>query len=494
MEEIRYMADIIDVTDLRADAFNLITGGCGTGKTYFCSNYLLDRIEGVKPSEVIFISSRAITVNQMCQDESNEKFTDKDLSVIKYWNGVDDDMNDSYEAIKTMTYDKIIGILKSKNSLGYQTLSRVKVVICDECHTLFSDGFIKDIEPLKLWIRGAIYNKEKIIIGITATPGIVHFYEKQWGVAIHQVNNDILIRYKANKLVCTDFFSLPHLFDTGFIKGRTIVLCKTIKDCYELQAKIKNAAILVSEDSKHFTPDMKRIRETIIRQSTLPDTFTFIHDDKTQEERRLDVLIATSTLREGFNLLASSNIKNVISCFTDELHVAQFLGRCRFDVEYLIVAAMHHNEDNLENNEYLAQSRKSYKQFASDFSNHEWFDSVEHLVKHSWYETMRRYHTEDIQRFIDYLNETWLVPTGISKKEMRKYMIYKNEDKENLLNLAHDCRLLGMPKCKLTFNRVLDYIEELGYTVHTLRTTINKQKFTYKLISGYDEPNKCETV
>ena len=88
---------------------------------------------------------------------------------------------------------------------------------------------------------------------------------------------------------------------------------------------------------------MNKIRQHIIKYESFPDNF--IDDDGVEKE--LNVLIVTSTLREGVNLRKNSGVRNIVSCFSDELHIIQFVGRCRYSIDNLIVADTYINADNI---------------------------------------------------------------------------------------------------------------------------------------------------
>lgn len=496
-----YISDFINKNDLKVDTFNLIASGCGTGKSYFCAHYLLEHYPDVKPSEFLFLTSRAITVDQMSRSEGVDKFYCDNIKLVQYWNGLRENMEDiPNSGIQVMTYDKIINLLINQNSVGYKTLGKIKIVVVDECHTLFADTFINNMEVLKLWIRDMIYEKNKLFIGLTATPGIIHYYMKRWGVPINQVNTETLVNYKAKQLICTDYYTIPYLVDNNYLQGKTIIMCQSVRDCITLQNKLSNAAILVSRQNKnYYTPEMEEIRRYIVNQSTIPNTFTHVNSYTGKRERRpLNILISTTTSREGFTLLPSSGIQNVVCCFTDELNITQFVGRCRFNIKNLVIADMHHRSDNLRKDTYFDKCEKDYKLFIHNFENIGWFNSISHLVAHSWDQTKKIILGSDEYRFINYINSNWLVPLGCPDSDLSKYRIYRDEDKTAIVDMACDCKLFGLPRSAVTFNRVVDMLKNsLGYEIETNRFTLNCKKYTYKLILAFHEsaityPSKLE--
>ena len=473
--------------DVDKKNFNLISSGTGTGKTYFVANELNKYFPNIKYSEILFVTSRSLIVDQQSKSERISKYDMYNLIYINHWNGLYDNTKLlEKKGIQIMTYDKIINILIHKNSEGLETLNKVKLIIFDECHSLFSDKFIKDIEMLKVWIRDTLYIGNKIILGMTATPNIIFYYQKEWGVTVKQINSEILINYKAKQLHCTDFDTIPYIITTNQIEGRTIIMCYSVEDCIKLKSKIPNSCILVSKSNKkYFTEEMSKLRDYIIDNESLPETFI----DEDEIEKKLDVLITTSTLREGVNLREESGVRNVICCFTDELYITQFMGRCRFNIDNLIVAHTYIRSDNYDTDSYLSKCRSAYKDFMRNKNSTSWFDSISHLIKHDIYKTIKFILGSQEKKFINFINSKWLVPSNITEKEeLDKYKIYKKEDKDEIIKIVIDCKLLNLCASKITFNKVVDLMENsLGYNIESNRMMIRKKKYTYKLVIEFDE-------
>lgn len=71
---------------------------------------------------------------------------------------------------------------------------------------------------------------------------------------------------------------------------------------------------------------------------------------------------------------------------------------------------------------------------------------------------------------------------------MDKYKIYKEEDKREIINKVIEYKLLNLCASKITFNKVIDLMENIfGYTIESSRMMIKKKKYTYKLIVEFDE-------
>jgi hypothetical protein len=435
-------------------------------------------------------------VDQQIQTEGVIKFNIRNKKLVNSWNGIDDEYLElQAEGMIMMTYDKIIHILLKENSEDGETLKKIKMIIFDECHTMFSDLFIKDMEALKIWIRDSLYRNEKIFLGLTATPNII-LYHNEWGVKINQLNKDPIVRFKAKQLTCTNFETIPYLITTNQFTGKTIIMCSSVNECIKLQNEIPNAAILVSRSNEHYKRDihMAEIREEIVNNCTLPDEFYYpLKRDKDNfpvefEKRKLEVLISTTTLREGINLKEKSGVRNVICCFQDELHITQFMGRCRYDIDNLIIASSYVRVDNFNKDDYLSMCHKKYKEFIENKSNVKWFDSISHLVMHNCFGVKRFVLCTDEKRFINYINSKWLVPIGTNQKDIDVYKIWRDTDKNEIVNMAMNCKMYDLCPSKITFNRVIRTMQEsLGYDIESINQKIEGERRTYKLVISFDE-------
>ena len=483
-----FISEEISLFDCNWKSFNIIASGTGTGKTYFVVNNIHKQLTGIKNSQILYVASRSLIVDQQSKHDNIDKYSAYDQKVLNYWNGKTETyrrMEDS--GIKIMTYDKIIDIITQKNEIGFETLKNVKVIVFDECHTLFSDKFIQNLEALKVWIRDTLTTGHKLIIGMTATPRIIEFYQDSWGVNVNQVNKEVIMNYQAKRLHCTNFETIPYIVTTQ-LKGRTIIMCYSYNDCLDLASQIPNSFVLISKSNKEFTPEMKIVRDYIVDNESLPPYYI----DADGSKKELDVLITTSTLREGVNLREESGVKNIVSCFTDELHVAQFAGRARYNLDAIVVADTYIPSDQVamkragEKGDYLANCRLDFKHFLANEESLSWFEGVQYLVEHDVYEVVKFILTKDQSKFIKYINKKWLVPKG--EKNIEKYRIYKDEDKKEIVKKSMEYKLFQLYPSQVTFNRVVTLMQKcLGYEIETKHTTIEKKDTSYKLVIDFNE-------
>ena len=403
------------------------------------------------------------------------------VEVVKYWNGDIQGIADS--GIWIMNYGQLISILDCMNEEYGRTLMNVKIIVFDECHAIYSDEFIDGMLAVRIWLRERITHNEAICIGLTATPGIAYHNALRTGIRAVQVNKEKIINYKVKHLICTRYESIARMINTGVLPGVTMIMCASVKDGEELMGKIPNSVLICSAHNKKYNPRMAEIRDYIIENGKLP---THIDDDTP-----LKVLITTSTMREGVNLNSDSKVDNVVCCLSDEMHVKQFVGRCRFNVENLVVAHRRRKADNPYGKSYLVKSRKAFEDFLADRSNREWFDSISEIFDGSIEDVVRIDVGEGKADFCRMIDSTWACPADTHEDEM-KYAIYKDEDKQQIMDYAFRCGLLEKYRSQYRFNSVMKYLEEnCGYKIKTKRTRIDGMQVTYKLIYerklSYDE-------
>ncbi len=462
MEE-KYISDVIDLSKMDKRSFNLVYSFCGTGKTYFVGNHLVSYLQDVKPQEIIFVTSRSMVVEQQAKinDQNICKFDPHDTEIIRGWNG-EIDLPDTLAAygIQIMTIDKLIFMILDCASTGYETLKKAKVIIIDECHTLFSDMFIRDMKVLHVWLRDRVEFSDKILIGLTATPNILLDASKRWGVNINILNEEPLIRYKVKNLYCSEYEELEYICNDNRFAGKSIVMCYSVSDCYELQKLFKNSAVLISASNKEYDKlQMDYIRNFIIENETLPDTYI-----NNGEVMPLDTLITTSTMREGINLQEKSCIRNVICCIPDELHVTQFVGRCRFNIENLIVVNTSIYREKYQNG-YLYDKRAEFRAFMKNPNDHRWFDTVKILISdpNRQPEILKCKHNH-LESCID--------------EKFLGCKVYLEKDKNLIVEQAKRDKIFDIPMRDYTFNRVMRYLEDTGkYNIETVR--IFKKDISY---------------
>lgn len=93
------------------------------------------------------------------------------------------------------------------------------------------------------------------------------------------------------------------------------------------------------------------------------------------------------------------------------------------------------------------------------------------------------------EKFIEYINNKWLVPIGASKLD--KYKIYKEDDKNEIVEMAVGCKLFVLHKSLITFSKVISLLRNsFGYEIDTGRIVDKKKRQTYKIVLSFDEDKK----
>lgn len=110
----------------------------------------------------------------------------------------------------------------------------------------------------------------------------------------------------------------------------------------------------------------------------------------------------------------------------------------------------------------------------------EYLNSLNFNDNYNIYNSSKSNIKPDIDSFIDYITSKWLI-TDIKQIEQRR--IYKEEDKQEIINKAFEYNVLNLYKSRLTFNRIINYINDcLEFNVITKRSRINKKQYRYKMI------------
>lgn len=442
---------------------------------------LLGSFPNVDPNDILFVTSRSMTIDQQSKEENISKFSTEDVDIVKYWNGLSDDPIYKDASIKIMNYGDIACVLQKMNNEGFQTLSKAKIIVFDECHTIFSDLFISGMNMLQVWIREALYTGDKIIVGMTATPDIIEYYQNTWGVSTVRLNEQPVVKYKSQQLYCTDFETLPYLINKT-LKGRTIIMCYSVADCFKLQEQIPDSFVLISRHNSKFTKEMNRVREYIVENEDVPSGYI----DGNGDIKLLNVLITTSTMREGINIREHSGIKNVVCCFTDELHIVQFAGRCRYNIDNLVVANTFIRSHNQGGYDYS----NSFKRWFLDFMDGRssvWFEKIKHIVDHDVDKAIKIRLGESDDIFREYIDSEWLSHGATSRTAIIKRGIFGDDRRGEFLEQTRKHKVMKGYPSKITFNKAIKFVQEvLGYKVDTGSINVDGKTYAYKLIVGYN--------
>lgn len=450
----------------------------------------------VLPQEVVFVTSRSITKEQQSGNGVIDKYKGGDRKILKFWNKEDESLDNVVEdGIKLMCYNDLINIIVEGNRVGYETLSGLKVIVFDECHTIFADkAFITNMGAVSVWLREASYKHNILLIGLTATPEVMYYEQDKWGIEINQVNAGVIPGYKAKEMICTTFESIPGLVCGGRLRGKTMIMCRSVEDCRELERQIPNSTVLISPHRDGFTDEMRTIRDFIIKNETLPAKFKKARNKPPRggevryDYYPLNVLITTSTAREGFNLREESGVRNIVSCFTDSMNVTQFAGRARYNLDTVIVAHTYRRSDNYDPSQFMRDQHRSFHNFLLNKSMVDWYAGVSEIVEGTAMNVKRYILSQSEMNFVSYINSKWLVPPGLTEDELNPYRIWREKDKDEIVRRFVENRVWCVPAKIVTFSKVISILQScLGYEVETDRKTIDGSQKMYKLVVSFEE-------
>lgn len=190
-----------------------------------------------------------------------------------------------------------------------------------------------------------------------------------------------------------------------------------------------------------------------------------------------------------------------IYCIENKINHKQYIGHSK----NITFRWYHHLNNLIESkhpNSKLQEDFNTYGLSAFDFSILELIEGKDNLVlkeqeylnkinfkdNYNIYNSIREEKESDIIGFTTYINTKWLVPSDASEDEINKYRIYKQEDKDEIVEKALYCQLIDLPVSYITFNRIINFMKDtLGYRIEDGRFKLKRKQYRYKLIVDFDE-------
>ena len=414
-------------------------------------------------------------------------------------------------SIQMMTYDKLIRLIHESNVEGRRTLDNVKIFVLDEIHALFVDNrFIPGMQGLATWIRDRLFSSEdQIFIGLTATPEIVLHINRVFNkMPLTPVVDEVLLPYKAKNVICTDYVGALGLIREKTLPGKSLMICNNKTQCGVAFQALRDSAIVIGTTNKIgglksgtalpvnrfmreksfevlYQPYMDEIRWTIANTRRFPYSVS-VENYLTgrYETRRVNTLLSTSTLREGFNLDASSGVRNVIVMSPFDWEIKQVVGRCRYDVENLVIVRplYYGKEENDNTFGYNLECIADYDDFIAGRSS-AWFDRIANVVscgvedvviteeaRRQWEHTARYNTIKSDAVFQAFMCRAEKFVTHDSENPI---LIYGEQMRGELCEIARQINLFpGLEADRYTFNRIRNEWVRRGFAIEERQTRI----------------------
>ena len=320
----------------------LIEWHCGWGKTYIAvstiANSILSKVNecfglDIQPHETLFLVSRTKIREQSLTSYSSNLKEIKSIDDLSGKGFVDEP-----HKIRIATYHKIGSDLEENK----QVPSDIKLVICDEFHSLFADTFASQMFAIKKWLS----ETPIIRIGLTATPqpleylnGSRHWTQEkcaeQFGFKFRDIAAQTEPRFRFGQIhVYNGSMSTETAFKKlrGTEEEKSIFFTFSARTAGNIAASNNDCLLFVSEGSNKIDKFGNRVVDSmnwnknreLINSGKIPDGYNNV--------------LATSCFREGVDLRDDS-VKNIVVQSFLPHEIIQSLGRFRNDVPHVSIVA-----------------------------------------------------------------------------------------------------------------------------------------------------------
>ena len=473
-----FISDVFEKSKVKKNEFNLIVSGCGSGKTHFVANHLLEQYPDVRPDQVLLVCSRSIIVQQQAEDGKVFPVTKKEVFRMKMAQNSDFDLRDdeawtgiakevSEAGIRVLTYDRLIYMINRCNFQGKSVLGGFKIVIFDECHALAVDDFITGMGQLRTWIQWKATNSPMLIFGLTATPDALFDRSYYFAMTFNLVLKEPIYRYHTSKLRVVTNESLGPKLAAGAFPGNVLVLCQSVRECERLVAEVPNSAMLISKTHKACTDQINYIRDYICCHEVFPPTVM-----RDGAEVPLKYLFVTSTAREGFNLREESGVRTIVSCYADPVNMVQIFGRARYNIDELVIVDTPKVDDHHQVDDYELGYRQLFREFVQD-GNKGWLRLLDRCLSKNVEIVVEDESLVQAEKLAAELNNNW---SG--------RFVSADEDKNSLIELIAQHGLLPGRKREQTMAATIRAIGGLGLESTYTRKSHNGVTSRGYLVSG----------
>lgn len=378
-ENTKYISDVVKKENILFGKINLITSSCGAGKSYFVLNRLPEMYPDVKPEEILVVTSRAITANQQATDKNATRIYASD----PYSWSVDDAYDFESGEIKVpyihgskvgvTTYASFCRLL----DVDHSYVPSKKILVFDEFHSVFVDTYTE----YSRWLPFVISTMpdRQLVFAMTATPEPIYdFFCNDDILNMVLGKGEEIRKYRAKNMWCTFYDQIPSIVKN--LDGKTLIMCNDSEKCEELSAAIPYSVVLYGRGHRKHTDNMGEILDYIAMSDTVPDGAWIPSGTKLADGAVIakmfpfKVIISTTVLREGVNIRDYSGIRNVVCCSLNAVDIIQFAGRCRYDIDNLIIAPVRRRIYSVENERDSIYN--SYVDFINTKKENAWSGSI----------------------------------------------------------------------------------------------------------------------
>lgn len=338
---------------------NLITAGCGRGKTTYATdldyNGLLGEINALRRKNNLFDKNlEDIKAEEMTILVSRKTIKLQQLNNKNVIQALECDYSEEYLDFNNERKGKIR--IDTAHHFGEMVrngkVQKVpKIIVIDELHSIFSETIFADSLLYTIDFIKEHY-AEMVKIGLTATPQFLLNYIKDDVLSFKVIDIDIGSRYKVKQTIKAQIkgsattILKQHLPSIGS-NYKCIVYIQSAKECYK--AKIEFAemgmktAFLISDynessiDGRLLVDIMNEegVKDYIINNQCFP--------------KDIDIIFINSSCREGMNII-DEDVKMIICEAVDMITIEQILGRVRGDLEEFIVVCNYRNAEKVKKN------------------------------------------------------------------------------------------------------------------------------------------------
>lgn len=424
------VSDLIDISRLKLDQFNLIVAGCGTGKSYFAIKELISKVnnqfkQNIEGYEVWFVTSRKITKEQQLNDEKYKaglkKLNEWQCELLINSKNIKKDIiklgKEFKSKIAIMTYNQFNICINDKLD------DKLKIIVFDESHALISDrNYITEMNNVKDFIRNTLSKKsnKKYLIGMTATDHLLK--RKIFDIKINYLLDEPFFKYKVSKVYTNSLIFFDYILDN--LTGKTILMIDNVKEIIKIKDKYKEKCMIAISDTKSLDKTYTKEYKGISKQDK-----NYIIQNKTLRDD-VDLFVSTSCSREGFEFESDKiKIDNVIVCSQFATDIIQFAGRYRGNIENLYIFNKPFYDENKLNIIENKQNKNFYDYIYK--SRNYYFDDFKMLDDMVVYSKLSQ-RIASIE-FKKYINENWtnkIIFNTDQREEIKKHATYLGLRKE----------------------------------------------------------------